>query len=98
MVNPQKAGGQAEAHKLWSTPSANKARMDCHQSGFVPEADIQHARVNCRGYEEESTLKILTLHTFDAFATKNRNLWNVYNCSSVYHRNIWWNNLKILKW
>jgi len=57
VVSSQKASGQAEAHKLWSTPRANKARMDGHQSGFGPESNIQHARENSRGYEEqESTL------------------------------------------
>jgi len=29
--------------------------MDCHQAEFGPEADIQHAKVNCSGYDEEGS-------------------------------------------
>jgi len=36
--------------------STNKARMDCYQSGFGPEVDIQHTRANYRAYEKGSTL------------------------------------------
>ncbi len=52
MVNLQKASGQAD-----------KARMNCHQSGFGPEADIQHARVNSKGYEDEGETYSVTVVT-----------------------------------
>lgn len=44
---------QAVAHKLQSTSSTDKARMDHCQTGFGPEADIQSTRENYSSHEEE---------------------------------------------
>ena len=39
---------KTKAIMMWSSSRTNKARM---RSGFVPEANIQHARVSCRSNE-----------------------------------------------
>ena len=100
MVNLQEVDGQTKTHKFWQTLSIDYARMGCHQSGCGPEANWQHARVDCRGLEKEgSTLQILTL-CINFMELSIKSLWhlrNACNYTSVFHSNIWQKYLKTLR-